>query len=588
MSSCSSVALVALVALAAVSCASGGSTPVTGRDAPVDGKGVLAVSDAVLAAAFELTPERVALLRPPGMRYDDLPEETPSAYARRAADEDRWLAELAAVRADALPPRAALAADITRELLEAARATRVCRQETWDVSQMNGWQVRFGNLAAAQPVGTPDLRAQTLARWRKMPGWIDAHIALVRRGLGEGRVATAIAVTATLDQVDALLASPPSTSPFVSPAERDPDPQFRAALEGIVGGELRAATTRYRAFLADEVLPRARRSPGLGGFPDGPACYRALLRASTTLPALTPEEVHAKGKAALEELLREMTELSARHFGGVRPKELFERFRTEPRFLYRDEAEVIAQAEGAYERAKAALPRAFGVLPRAPMRIEPIPAFQEKKMAAHYLVPAVDGSRPGTYRIRTYEAERQSRVDGESTAFHEGLPGHHLQLAIAAERADNPAIARLSWSSAFGEGWALYAERLAGELDLFTSPEARFGMLSALAFRAVRLVVDTGIHAFGWDRPRAVAELLANTPITQTHAESEVDRYIAWPGQATSYMTGYLTIRELRRRAEAKLGARFDLRAFHDELLSSGCAPLPVIERRMNAWIASR
>jgi uncharacterized protein (DUF885 family) len=220
--------------------------------------------------------------------------------------------------------------------------------------------------------------------------------------------------------------------------------------------------------------------------------------------------------------------------------------------------------------------------------IEPIPKYQERTAAAHYRPAALDGSRPATYRIRLYEAEKTSVVLGESTAFHETVPGHHLQVNIANARSENPRVARFLWNSGFGEGWALYAERVADELGLYASDASRMGMLSNAAWRACRLIVDTGLHAFGWDRERAIALLLEHTAMSPAQAAQEVDRYISWPGQATAYMTGYLEIARLRTEAEKALGTRFDLRELHDRILENGSIPLPVLRARIEAWIARR
>jgi uncharacterized protein (DUF885 family) len=234
------------------------------------------------------------------------------------------------------------------------------------------------------------------------------------------------------------------------------------------------------------------------------------------------------------------------------------------------------------------MPRAFGLLPPDDVEVQPIPEFLEKSSAAHYQRAALDGSRPATFRIRLYQADQQSKVLGESVAFHETIPGHHLQTDVASHRGDAvPALLRFGFNSGYGEGWALYAEQLADELGLYSTDADRLGMLSNHAWRAVRLIVDSGIHALGWDRQRAIDTMLAHTATSPDMAAAEVDRYIAWPGQACAYMLGYLEIASLRDEAQRELGARFDLRAFHDHVLENGALPLPVLERSIRAWIAS-
>jgi uncharacterized protein (DUF885 family) len=291
--------------------------------------------------------------------------------------------------------------------------------------------------------------------------------------------------------------------------------------------------------------------------------------------------VHERGLAALAESEAEMRALSARSFGGQPLPELLQRLRSDPAFVYRDREHVMALAQAALDRAWAALPRAFGRIPEARAVLEPIPAFQERTAAAHYLPAALDGSQPAAYRVRLYAPARQSWATGESTAFHEVVPGHHLQIALANENAELPPIARFLFTSGFSEGWALYAEQLADELGLYTGPADRLGMLSNRAWRAVRMVVDTGLHVRGWSRERAIEFLLAHTALSPEQAAQEIDRYIAWPGQAPSYFLGYEEILALRAEAERTLGARFDLRAFHDAILAAGGQTLPALRARV-------
>jgi uncharacterized protein (DUF885 family) len=325
---------------------------------------------------------------------------------------------------------------------------------------------------------------------------------------------------------------------------------------------------------------------GVSANPDGAACYRAALRWSTTLD-LDPAAVHERGLAALDEIEAEMREVSASSFGAAPLRELLERLRSDPAFLYRDREHVMGLAQAALERAWAALPRGFGRIPEARAILEPIPAFQERTAAAHYLQAALDGSQPAAYRVRLYEPARQSWTTGESTAFHEIVPGHHLQIALANENGELPEIARFLFTSGFSEGWALYAERVADELGLYSGPADRLGMLNNRAWRAVRMVVDTGLHVLGWSRERAIEFMLAHTALSGEQAAQEIDRYIAWPGQAPSYLLGYEEILALRAEAEQRLGARFDLRAFHDAVLAGGGQTLPVLRARMERWMQS-
>lgn len=572
-------------AFATLSCATPTAAPGT---ASTPSARVLAIADAVVADVFAARPSSVAQLRPPGARYDTLPDESLDGVAARERQWEGQLAELRAIDRGALDDeRAQLAYDLARGWTERALALRACRPELWRVSQMGGWQVALADLASAQPVANAALRKQALTRFSRIPGYVDTQIAALRAGLAQGWSAPRLVVDHVVRQLDVLLAATPlESSPFASPALRGENAEFRAEFLGLVRDAVNPALRRYRDFLGSEYAPAARATLAVSATPGGIACYRASLASSTTLD-LPPEEVHARGLAAVAEIERAMAEISARSFGAAPARELLERLRSAPEYLYRDEAHILAHARQAMDRASAALPRAFARLPRARATLEPIPAYQARTAAAHYLSAALDGSRPGIYRVRTVEAAGQSWAQGESVAFHEIVPGHHLQIALANESAALPDIARFLFTSGFTEGWALYAEQLADELGLYSSDVDRMGMLSSRALRAARMVVDTGIHALGWERERAVVFLLAHTALSRLQAEQEIDRYVAQPGQAPSYYLGYQEILALRGEAQQRLGARFDMRAFHELVLGGGSATLPLLRERVRGWVAA-
>ena len=550
---------------------------------------VVLISDAYVADVFDERPGAVARLRPPGARYDTLPDDSLAGVAARERRRAAWLEELRGVARGSLQDDGArLAYDLATSRLADGEALGVCRFERWRVSQMlNGWPVALADMALAQPVETPELRAQALARYAALPGYVDAQVDALRVGLEEGYSAPRVVVDLVIGQLDGLLAAPPESDPFASPALRSGDSSFRERFLVLVRDDVKPALRRYRDFLTSEYAPRARTAPGVASNPDGAACYRAALRWSTTLD-LDPTVVHEHGLSALAEIEAEMRTISARSFGGAKLPELMQRLRSDPAFLYHDREQVLALAEAAIDRAWDALPRAFGRIPQARAILEPIPVFQERTAAPHYLQAALDGSQPAAYRVRLYEPTRQSWAIGESTAFHEVVPGHHLQIALANENTELPRIARFLFTSGFSEGWALYAEQLADELGLYTSDSDRLGMLSNRAWRAARMVVDTGLHVRGWPRQRAIDFLLAHTALSPDQAAQETDRYIAWPGQAPSYLLGYEEILSLRAEAEQRLGPGFDLRAFHDTVLGGGSATLPVLRARVEVWIARR
>jgi uncharacterized protein (DUF885 family) len=303
---------------------------------------------------------------------------------------------------------------------------------------------------------------------------------------------------------------------------------------------------------------------------------------------MTPQAIHDTGLAEMAKIQEEMRAIGKRSFGVEDPQKLIALVKTDPKYRFRSREELIAYAESAVERAKQAVPKYFGRLPKAPVIVEPYPPFLEKTAPGGQAIPPSADGKPGKYMINAYNATAQSRAGLESTAFHEAYPGHHLQIATALEREGLHPIQRYFFLSGFGEGWALYTERLSDEMGLFSSDVDRLGLLSNEALRAARLVVDSGMHALGWTRQRAIDYLLAHTTETPSHAASEIDRYIAVPGQATAYMIGNLEIRRLRAEAERTLGAKFDLRAFHDLLLEDGALPLSAVRTKVEGWIRSR
>jgi len=564
-------------------------TPMAGErepEPPSPDARVLAIADALVDQRLADSPATLARLRPPGARHDALPDQSLAAEAARDRREDAWLAELRATPRDALAdPAAQHARDLALALLEANAAQRVCKRELWPVSQVGpALLVNLADAALAQPLETPELRAQALTRWTQFPRAVGDEIAALRVGLARGVTAPRVVVDHVLAQLATLIAAPDAELPLASPAFRANDEDFRATFLALVAHDVRPALARYRDFLRDEYAPRARDSIAMADGPGGRACYEASLLLQTTL-ATSPEEVHARGHAALAEIEAEIAAISARSFGGIPPRELLAKLRSDTAFLYRDEAHVLRVGQAAMDRAWVALPRAFTFLPRSRAILEPIPAFQAKTAAAHYLQAALDGSAPAAYRVRTFAPEKQSWVTGENTAFHEIVPGHHLQIALANERDDLPRIARLLFRSGFTEGWALYAERVADELGLYSSDADRLGMLNGRAWRAVRLVVDFGMHALGWSRERALAFMLEHTALSPDQAAQEIDRYIARPAQAAAYLLGYQEIVALREEAERALGARFDLREFHDVVLGSGSTTLPLLRERVAAWL---
>jgi len=548
------------------------------------------LADSYLTAYFEQHPDEATLDGVANARHDKLPDNSPAALARWQQREDDWLTTLRRIDPKRLAGPEWVAYGIMRDAIEGSVGTRVCRFELWSVAHTGGgWLSTVTALAALQGVGTEDARRQVLTRWHAVPAYIATEMANHREGLRRGYTAPRHNVEIALTEIDTLLATPIDVSPFYDPARRDSTPGFGAELAPLIEREIIPAMRGYRDFLATEYLPRARTEIGVSANPHGSECYRASIRATTGL-AISPDSVHRLGLATVDQLENSMRLIAVQSFGTSDVSRLLERLRRDTAYTFRTRDEMLGRARETLERARRAMPRWFGRLPRAPVVVEPYPAFRERQSVGEWNPPAEDGSRPGIYYLSTYDPRHKSRADLEALSFHETIPGHHLQGTIALERGDTiPAIARYFWSPGMGEGWAEYAEQLADEMGLYSSDTARFGMLADITLSATLLVVDTGIHEFGWTRARSIDYIREHTHVPLLRAEVGVDRYPVWPAQGLSYGLGRLEIRRLRTLALRQLGARFDIRAFHDRVLENGAVPLPMLRATIERWIdASR
>jgi len=558
------------------------------NSAAVDAQ-VRALADKYVAASFEHNPEQVTLYGVPGRRHDTLTDNSLEAWKAWWTKEDAMLAEAKQIdpaTIGALPLRATYA--LVRETLEAPIALRVCRNELWTVSQfVNAWQVQAGYIVTIQPVGTDEARKDALARWGSLPKYIDTEISNLREGIKEGYTAPKGNVRIVIDQMNTLLAGKISDSPFDSPSVRDKTPEFQKGFDALVKDHINPAFKKYRDFLQKEYLPAARESIAVSANPDGAACYDASVRYHSSLP-VPAAEVHATGLKMVEQIDGEMKAIAEKSFGTSDVPALLQKLRTDKKYAFKNREELIAFSQTALERAKTTARPLFGLWPKAEVVIQPYPAFREKNGPNEYNSPAEDGSRPGIFYINAYQPEKHSRVSDESTAFHETIPGHHLQGAIAMERKQIHPIGRYFANSGYQEGWALYAERLSDELKMFSSDLERLGMLSDQQLRAVRLVVDSGIHTKGWTRQQAIDYMLAHTAEGERDAAAEIDRYIIYPGQAASYMLGNIEIRKMRDASEKTMGAKFDIKAFHDRVLEDGGVPLTFLKEKIERWSSGK
>lgn len=477
--------------------------------------------------------------------------------------------------------------------LEQAAAQDVCDSALWSLSARSNALVRWSHLPEAHPVSTAQDGRNLLARYRAIPGAISADIERLRAGLEAGKVANATSVGKVLEQLAAQLEQPTEDWPLYAPitaAHPDWSQEERARYRtGMTRGlaDIVSALQVYRDVIEAEILPAAqqREAEGLTGMPDGEVCYAALVKNYTTLP-LTPAQIHQIGLDELASIHAEFRETGARALGTGELTEIFTRLRTDSALYFTTEQEVEDKAAAALAAATAAMPSAFGRLPEAECVIRRIPEHEAPfTTIAYYRQSSPDGSKPGEYFVNTHAPQTRPRHEAEVLAYHEAIPGHHLQIAISQELPELPAFRRYEGQTAFVEGWALYTERLADEMGLYTADLDRLGMLSFDAWRASRLVVDTGVHHLGWSRQEAEDFLRENTPLADNNIVNEVDRYISWPGQALAYKIGQLHIRKLRTSAETALGEDFSLSEFHDVVLGSGAIPLPLLENLVRAWV---
>lgn len=434
-----------------------------------------------------------------------------------------------------------------------------------------------------------------ISRLNALPNYLDQHIELMREGINRGVVQPRVVMDRVSTQLAALQVTDPTQSAFYKPFEEmdidigdDVKADLRAAAQDAITNQTLPAYAEFATFFNQEYLVASREEVGVGSTEWGRSYYEFLVRQFTTTNK-TPEEIHQIGLSEVERIRTEMESIRQQVGFDGDLAEFFVHLRTDPQFFYDTPEELFEAYLATSKRLDPELVHLFGRLPRTPYGVRAIPdAIAPDTTIAYYMPPADDGSRAGYYYVNLYKPETRPIWGIEVLSVHEAVPGHHLQISLAMERAELPAFRRSMGVGAYVEGWGLYSERLGYDMGLYQDPYSRFGQLAYDMWRSVRLVVDTGMHYMGWTREEAIEYFKSNSPKSELDIVNEIDRYIGWPGQALGYKIGQLKILELRASAESQLGDEFDIREFHDQLLSTGAVPLSVMEAEMNAWIEEK
>ncbi len=604
-----------LIALALASCqTAGGTATAAGDSSPAAAPTLASVErrEAAHAALFLLfrDADEDELRRNPlngifrgDLRYaDQLGDGITDAYydAERAA-ATRDLNRLLAMDRSILSPTDQLAYDVYRfaqeEKLRGLTPEMLALNAVRPLNHFFGFHTFYPSFASGQgaaPFNTLVDYENNRKRHTQFATLIDRSITRFREGMASGVVETQMSMRNVVTQLDTQLAQSVEESTYFGPTTRFPDsftPEQRAAetaaLRASITNEIYPALTRLRNFVRDEYLPRARAGAGLMHMPGGEQLYRALIRDTLTMP-MEPEEIHQIGLREVARIRTEMERVRTEVGFTGDLTAFFNHLRADPRFKETSRESLTQRYVDIGRRVDTLLPRFFSTMPRAGLDIRPYEPFRERfEAGGSYESGTPDGSRNGIFYFNAYDLPSRTTPGITTLYLHEGAPGHHFQISLAQENEALPNFMRFDGNTAYVEGWALYAETLGYEMGLYDDPYQRFGTLSDEMLRAMRLVVDTGIHAKGWTRERAIDYMLANSDMGRTDATAEVERYIAIPSQALAYKIGALTIQRLRAKAERELGTRFDIRAFHAEVLMTGALPLPILEQKIDRWIAA-
>ena len=571
---------------------------VTGAALPADDLAARrkALND-LLAEHWEYTlshsPEFASLLG--DKRWNDKLSDLSEAEILADQQKDRmWLTRLETIDTTGFPEQEALTKTLLVRSFRESIANERFRSWEMPVSQISGIHLDTAELVSLLSFKTVKDYDDYIARLGQVPKQFDDVMARMRKGMADGLMQPKFLLEKVVQQAGAIAAEKPDETPFAQPIAKFPadfsgedQKRIRDAVLAAIRDSVLPAYEKFTRFVRSEYAPRGRTEAGMWSLPDGAARYAARVKRLTTTDK-TPEEIHAIGLAQVAELEKQML-VVARKLGFTDLKALNASIEKNPKLHFHSREEILTAYRGFIDQMRPQLPKLFGRLPKADVEVAAVEEFREKEASgAQYDTGAKDGSRPGRVMVNTGEPEGRKTISTESTSYHEGVPGHHLQLSIAQELDELPPVRQQASYTAFVEGWALYSERLGKEIGFYKDPYSDYGRLQDEMLRAIRLVVDTGFHAKKWTRDQVVQYFHDHSAQDEVEVQSETDRYIAWPGQALAYKLGQLKILELRDRAKRELGSRFDIRAFHDAILGAGALPLDILDQRIDAWIANR
>jgi uncharacterized protein (DUF885 family) len=545
-----------------------------------------ALFDEFYEAGLKNSPERATSFG--DYRYNALLGKYSLAeLSRQHAESDDFLRRLQAIPTDGMGDKDLLSHRVMERQLEREDVNYSLKNYEMPVNQQNGLHTRLADLPLSVPFDSVPHYQDYIARLHQVPRVLDETTEVLKQGEKDGLMPPKLVLEKLPGQCDGIV----SANPFLLPTKKFPasfsDADKKRLTDEItkaINGDVFPAYKKFADFLRSDYNTKGRDNLSIESLPDGKRRYAEAVKMMTTLN-VTPEEVHAIGLKEVDRITAEMTKLAQTQ--GYKDLASFRAaINSDPKWSPKNEQQIIDDYSKYIHQMEPKLPELFGLLPKSPVTVEPIPEFN-KAAATHYVAGTPDGKRAGRVVVAVSDPTKRTMIDDEAIAYHEGVPGHHLQISVAQTLPDLPKFRLHGFYSSYAEGWALYSEELGKEIGFYQNPVSDYGRLSSELFRAVRLVVDTGIHDKNWSREKVIDYMHAND-LNDAMAQTEADRYIAWPGQALAYKMGQLTIHKLRDEAKAQLGAKFSLKAFHDEILNGGSMPLDLLQERVERWIKAQ